>query len=141
MIRFKNHDHGFTLIEVMISLAVAALVLTPIFMLYNVIVRNVNRDSHKFNAVLSAKQVLNEAAQKQQPDTRQLNFEKKFEDFGFIAKYELQKIKDKKSSLGEIEDVYKEMVTVEWTDINNQKRAEQLVTFVYKPELKEQKKK
>lgn len=140
MIRFKNHNSGFTLVEVMIALAVAAIVLTPVFMLYNVMVRNVNRDSQRFNSIVSAKQVLNEAAQKQQPDTRQLSFDKKFEEFGFAAKYELQKIKDKKSSFGEIDDVYKEMVTVEWTDINNQKRTERLVAFVYKPELKEQKK-
>src|SRR5437667_9832169 len=140
MIHFKNHNGGFTLVEVMIALAVAAMVLTPIFMLYNVMVRNVNRDSQRFNSILSAKQVLNEAAQKQQPDTRQLTFDKKFEDFGFVAQYELQKIKNKKSSFNEIDDVYKETVSVEWTDINNQKRTERLVVFSYKPELKEPKK-
>src|SRR5579863_10374838 len=134
MMHFKNHKcerNGFTLIETILSITIAALVLTPVFVLHSAVLKRVIRGSHAFNALLQGKLFLGQARQKQEPDAQEFKLEKKIEEPALTLDYVLHKSVDKKSSLSSCEGLHAEVVTITWTD-QGDKRQEKLVTFVYK---------
>jgi prepilin-type N-terminal cleavage/methylation domain-containing protein len=136
MIHFKNHKKGFTLIEVIISLAITGAILTPVFMIHEMILNRVSRSSRLFDYILLCSNMLYEARQKQEPDVQQFSLDKVDTDFGVSLTYSLEKGVDPKSSLASVQGLHKEFVTVLWTEVD-QKKQERLVTFVYKkPEQK-----
>jgi prepilin-type N-terminal cleavage/methylation domain-containing protein len=154
MIHFKNHNskifcngipnlnkiqigvNGFTLIEVIMALAITALVLTPIFILHGTILQRVNRGSIAFDMILYCKELLVEARQKQDPDAQEFTLDKSHAEFGATCKYALDKTVHQKSSFASLPGLHKESVTVNWTE-QEQKKQERLVTFMYKkPEQK-----
>jgi prepilin-type N-terminal cleavage/methylation domain-containing protein len=136
MIHFKNHKNGFTLIEVIISLAITGAILTPVFMIHEMILNRVSRSSRLFDYILLCSNMLYEARQKQEPDVQQFSLDKVDTDFGVSLTYSLEKGVDQKSSLASVQGLHKEFVTVLWTEVD-QKKQERLVTFVYKkPEQK-----
>jgi prepilin-type N-terminal cleavage/methylation domain-containing protein len=136
MIRFKNHNNGFTLVEVMLSMMIASLVLTPVFLIYNMIIKRVDRSSRAYEYSLLCKNFLQEAHQKQEPDAQTFSLEKKEIDFDVTLTYSLEKGIDQKSSLASLQGLHKEVVIASWTE-QGQKKQEKLVTFVYKkPEQK-----
>jgi len=138
MIRFKNHkNHGFTLIEVILALAITGVALTPIFMIHEMIMNRVNRSSKLFEYMLLCKNLLFSARQKQEPDAQTFSLEKVEIDFDATVTYALENGVDKKLSLASLSGLHREVVTVAWTD-QGTKKQDQLVTFVYKapPEKK-----
>ena len=136
MIHFKNHKNGFTLIEVIISLAITGAVLTPIFMMHEMIMTRVSRSSRAFDYILLGNNLLYEARQKQEPAAQQFTLDKTDADSGAKLTYSLEKGIDQKSSLASLQGLHKEFVAVSWTE-QDQKKQERLVTFVYKkPEQK-----
>lgn len=136
MIRFKNHKNGFTLIEVIISLAITGVILTPVFMLHEMIMNRVNHSSKTFEYLLLCKNFLFSSRQKQEPEAQEFSAEKVEIDVGATLTYALEKSVDQKSSLASLPGLHKEMVTVSWMD-QDKKKQERLITFVYKtPEQK-----
>jgi prepilin-type N-terminal cleavage/methylation domain-containing protein len=131
----KNHN-GFTLIEVILSLAITGLVLTPVFVIYTTLSQRVTSASRKLDVLIEAKALLIEAHQKQEPDAQEFKLEKPIAEFDATVKYQLDKAVDQKSVLASLPGLHREIVIVEWTDLG-EKQQERLVTFVYKkPEQK-----
>jgi prepilin-type N-terminal cleavage/methylation domain-containing protein len=146
MMYFKNHKffllsndatvRGFTLIEVMLALVIAASTLVPIFLMFSTILQRVNKSSRKYEMCLLAKNFLSEARQKQEVDAQHFSLEKKEIDFDATLSYALEKEVSQSSALKSLPGLHPEIVTVSWQE-NGQKKQEQLVTFVYKkPEQK-----
>lgn len=136
MIRFKNHKCGFTLIEVLISLAITGVMLTPIFMLHEMIMNRVNRSSKAFEYILLGKNMLFSARQKQAPEAQDFSLTKEDIAFDATVTYALEKGVDQKSSLALLPGLHREVVTVSWTD-QGTKKQDRLITFIYKtPEQK-----
>ena len=136
MIRFKNHKNGFTIVEVIMAMAITALVLTPIFIMHGMILQRVKRVSTAFQSILYGKSLLYQARQKQDPDAQEFALEKHEDELDASCVYSLEKGIDQKSSLASIPGLHKEVVTVTWKE-DEQKKQELLVTFVYKkPEQK-----
>ncbi len=131
MIHFKNR-RGFTLIEAMVAVAIAAIILTPLFILQGVVLQNVGRMSRTLHRIFWAQHFLYEARRIKDPEVRDFTLEKKIEDPECVLKYELKAVA-KKSSLSQIADIRKEQVTITWQD-QRRTREEQIISFVYKPE-------
>jgi len=136
MIHSKNHKRGFTLIEVVLAMSIAALVFTPIFIMLSTIVQRVDRSSKAFDYILLCKDLLYGARQKQDPEAKEFSLDKTEAVFDATLTYSLEKDIDAKSSLASLQGLHREMVKVSWTE-RDQKKQERLVTFVYKkPEQK-----
>ena len=136
MTHFKNHNNGFTLIEVILSLAITGVMLTPIFMMHEMIMTRVWGSSKAFDCILLCKNLLYEARQQQEPDAKDFVLDKADIDFDATLTYSLEKSIDQKSSLASLVGLHKESVVVFWTE-QDKKKQERLVTFVYKkPEQK-----
>ncbi len=136
MMNFKNHNGGFTLVEVILSLAITGLVLTPIFIIHGGVFERVGRTSQAFDVIMYCKELFYEARIKQDPDAQEFTLEKGMVDFDGARTYRLEKSINQKSSLASVMGLHKESVTMTWTD-RGEKKREELVTFVYKsPEQK-----
>lgn len=132
MIRFKNHNNnGFTLIETVLAMSIAALVFTPMIIILSTVIQRVDRYATQFNYILLGKNLLYEARQKQDPDAQTFSLDKPAIDFGPTVTYSLEKGVDQKSSLASVQGLHKEFVTISWTE-QERKKSEQLITFVYK---------
>jgi prepilin-type N-terminal cleavage/methylation domain-containing protein len=136
MIHSKNHKNGFTLVEVVLAMSIAALVLTPVFIMLSTIIQRVDRSSKAFNYILLCSNLLYQARQQQEPDAQTFSLDKAEIDFDATLTYSLEKGVDQKSSLASLQGLHKELVKVSWTE-QDKKKQEQLITFVYKkPEQK-----
>jgi prepilin-type N-terminal cleavage/methylation domain-containing protein len=136
MIHSKNHKNGFTLIEVVLAMTIAALVLTPVFIMLSTIIQRVDRSSKAFNYILLCSNLLHQARQQQDPEAQTFSLDKAEIDFDATLTYSLEKGVDQKSSLASLQGLHKELVKVSWTE-QDKKKQEQLITFVYKkPEQK-----
>lgn len=134
MIHSKNHKSGFTLIEVLMAMTITALVLTPIFLIYETVMQRVGVSSKAYDMIVLAKKLLYEAHQKQEQHAQTFSLEKTENDITLV--YSLAQGVEQKSSLASLIGLHKEMVTLSWNE-RGQKKREQLVTFVYKqPEQK-----
>jgi prepilin-type N-terminal cleavage/methylation domain-containing protein len=140
MMHFKSRRNktGFTLVETMLAMVIVGIVLTPIFLLFGTIQQRMNKQNKQFYALLSGKQLLYEARQKQAPEAHEFALDKKLEESGTTLHYALKKSVDAKSSLVSLDGLHKEIVTIDWTEMG-QKRHEQIIAYVYKqPEQKKQ---
>jgi prepilin-type N-terminal cleavage/methylation domain-containing protein len=138
MIRSKNRKPGFTLIEVMLAMTITALVITPIFLLYETIASRVSVSSRLSDYLVLCKNFLYQARQKQEPAAQTFSLEKKEAEFNVELTYSLEKGVNEKSSLASLQGLHAEKVTAAWTE-QGKKKQEQLVGFVYKkPEPKKQ---
>lgn len=123
---------GFTLIEVLLAMAIIGLVLTPIFMGQSAILRATALASRRLARVFAAKKILIENEIALEPDVREFTSEKKINNPPTTFTYELKKISDD-SSLKKFKNVL--IQTVSWPDERSKKkRQDRLVTFLYKPE-------
>lgn len=138
MIHSKNHKSGFTLIEVMLAMMIAALTLTPVFMMYAAIIARVGKSSRAYEYILLCKNFLSEARQKQEAEAQEFSLEKKDVDFDAMLTYSLEKGISQTSVFKSLQGIHREIITVSWQE-NGQKKQEQLIAFVYKkPEQKKQ---
>jgi prepilin-type N-terminal cleavage/methylation domain-containing protein len=136
MIHFKSHKRGFTLIEVMFAVMIMGIALTPISLIYSLVVRRVSSSSRSYNLLLLCKNFLQEAHQKQEWNAQTFSLEKKEVDFDVTLTYSLEKGVDQKSSLLSVQNLHREVVTISWKE-DGRPHQEQLVAFVYKkPEQK-----
>jgi len=136
MMRSKNRNQGFTLIEVMMAMMIASLTLAPIFLMFTAIIRQVNKSSRAYDYSLVGKNFLYEARQKQEPEAQDFSLEKKETEFDTTLAYSLNKGVGEQSALKALQGLHRETVTISWQE-NGQKKQDKLVAFVYKkPEQK-----
>lgn len=123
---------GFTLIEVLLAMAIIGLVLTPIFMGQSAILRATALASRRLARVFAAKKILIDSELALEPDIREYSSTKKIDHPPTTFTYELKKISDE-SSLKKFKNVL--IQTVSWPDERSKKkRQDRLVTFLYRPE-------
>lgn len=132
MMDFKNKP-GFTLIEVLLALAIIGLVLSPIFVIQSAVLRSSSKAASLYTRLLNAKDFLIdqqfEHADSDQPATTERKVANPPTNLVFSSK----KIPEN-SSLKKFKNIMIESVSMEWTDAQNKKRQEKLVTFAFKPE-------
>jgi prepilin-type N-terminal cleavage/methylation domain-containing protein len=137
---FKNpKNFGFTLIEVMLAMMIAALTLTPLFAMFTTIMKRVNKSSYAYEHVVLCKKFLYEARQKQETDAQEFSLDKKENEYDATLSYSLNKgVTEQSSLLKSAQGLHRETVTISWQE-NGQKKQDRLVAFVYKkPEQKKQ---
>ena len=127
---FKNNN-GFTLIEVLLALAIIGLILTPIFLGQAFIVRSNGRASRYLASLFAAKKYLVETELGLSAQVSEATSEKKIDNPRTTLRYELKKIPSV-SSLKNFKNVLIERVS--WADIRTPKKQDSLLTFLYKPE-------
>jgi prepilin-type N-terminal cleavage/methylation domain-containing protein len=133
--RLTKTENGFTLIEVLLAMAIIALVLTPIFSIQLAVMRGNSRASQALSRIFLAKQFLVENEFQLKPAEQEKKIEKKIEKPATTLIYALKRIPEN-SALKKFKDVLIESVLMQWVDRQGKKRQERLVTFVYQPEVK-----
>ena len=126
----SNHA-GFTLIEVLLALAIIGLVLTPIFLGQAFIVRSNGRASRYLASLFAAKKYLAETELGLSAEVSETASEKKIDNPRTVLRYELKKIPPT-SSLKNFKNVLIERVS--WADMRTPKKQDSILTFLYKPE-------
>lgn len=138
--RSHNSRSGLTLIESLLSIAVVTMLMSPIFVINNQIIRGVNRYAQTIDRTLQAKTFLIKAAFAVGASATEhpTQFEKKIDNPKTFMRYEQKKI-DKKSTLGEFTDLSMHQVSLRWQDHNGVPRTDTLISFVFQPVLKKDK--
>jgi len=135
MIRIKNN--GFTLIEVLLALALSALVLTPVLLLLGTNVPAVARSSYRLARFLAAKTVLDASVFKSLYDPQYSLKKVTVTDPQVTLSFKQQAI-DQREEFKAFPGIVKQEVVMEWTD-RNKKMTDSLITFMYRPEQKKKK--
>lgn len=132
MMNFNNHDRdGFTLIEVLISLAIMAIILTTIFVALSQAVTIVATRSDRLKLMLRAKQFLCEVTAGMH-DVKKKTAEKKFEDPSSLCVYREAKV-NKDSALALLADVIK-IVHVTATAHAGKRLTETIAVVMFVPQ-------
>lgn len=122
---------GFTLIEVLIALAVFALVMTPILVTQTSIVERIARSSHQLARYIAAESLLMENAVLRKHDQKVIA-QQNVQASPALLRYQT---KEPSESLKKYKGIVTEQVIIEWTD-NKRKRTDTLVCLAFKPEEK-----
>lgn len=134
MIHFKNKLSGFTLIEVLLALAIIGIVLTPIFLIQQVVLRRSSSDARFFSRIIYAKDFLVDQQFENMQEAQEIGAtEKKITNPPTTLIFSSKKIPEN-SALSKFKNVMLDSVTMQWTDERNKKRQEKLVTFSFRPE-------
>lgn len=133
MIVFKN-ESGFTLIEVLLTLSIVGLVLTPILMLQSMLVRNTNKRTQMIDRMYAAKKFLIDSEVALAPDANESSADKKIANPPTTLRFELKNVSSN-SSLKKFKSIKQASVTSTWTE-PGAKRQERIVTFLFRPEGK-----
>ena len=127
MIPFRNSP-GFTLIEAMLSIALIAVVMTPLMITQGSVVQAVSRISLQLQRIFFAENFFVDA-QAQAADKKKFSLDKKIEDPSTTITFERKAI-DAKSSLAKVENVVLDRITASWNE-ESKKRKEVLVLLHY----------
>jgi len=129
----NNVKNGFTLIEVLIAVAMVGLLLSPLFITQESIFLSVAKGAQSFGRIIKAKNFYWSAKQKADKQEKPgFTLDKKLDDPIMMLKYEVTS-QSQKSSLKDFKDVYKERVKITWQD-GRRKKEDALVSFVFKPQ-------
>lgn len=121
--------------EVMLSLAIAASILTSIFILQSGALVGVTRFAYRFARIIQAKDfMLNTRRMREAKDAKQFHLEKKEEDPETYLKYEF--FSSEKSSLKNMKNIYFEKVSIRHEG-NQKEPNDVLLTLIYIPEAPE----
>lgn len=129
MMHFRNRS-GFTLIEVVIAVAIIGIAILPIYTIQNTLLSRVSRYTSEFIATLYAKAFLNDSQLSLQAG-KELEKEKKIPGPALKLTFERGAIASG-SSVKKFKNIVADRVIIEWQD-GRGKRKEQLVTFMFKP--------
>lgn len=135
--KIATKGRGFTLVEVLFSLAISALMLGPLYILQADTLRNViNSDDHLMRVLIAktfwtgiAFQGSNDDEKEKEPKKK----EKNIESPETTVMYERLPI-EKKSSLAECDGLQYEKVTFSWRSIRGKEMKDQLIGLVWEPE-------
>lgn len=131
---FTSYQSGFTLIEVLLSVAIVGLVLTPILMLQSMIVRNTGKHTNNLIRIYEAKKFLLDSEISLAPGVDHATQEKKITKPPATLVYEYNKV-SQESALKKFKNIYRQMVTIQWRDQSG-KHQDRIVLYTYKPESK-----
>lgn len=134
MIHFKNLS-GLTLLETMLALALAAIVMSPLFILEGTVLDRVATLSAHLQRLLFAKDFLYSSRRQQEQNVQEFSTEKKIDDPTVTLRYKLGPV-SKKSSLNQFQGLLHEQVDYSW-QWNGSSKSSCLVSFVYQPKEKE----
>lgn len=130
MIRSKAN--GFTLIETLVSLAIMAMILTPIFITQGSMLYHVSRLARHVERMIHADLFLQESAIALLKETNDAHKEKDIQSLHTHMVYDAKKVADD-SPLKKYPNLFMQRVTLTWQE-DKVKRADALLTFIYKPE-------
>lgn len=130
MIHFKNND-GLSLIEVMIAMALIAIIFTPIFILQGNVLQRVSRMSLRFKRIMQAENLLYKARQQQPINAKDFTLQET-DSLGTNYVYTEQPVA-KDSRLSTLaRQLYGERVVITWEEQGKPQR-DAIVTYKYKP--------
>lgn len=132
MMRFKNSS-GFTLIEVLLALAIIGMVLTPILLIQQIVLRRSSSSANLFSRIIQAKDFLIDQQFENIQETQEVTAEKKIINPPTTLIFNSKKVPEN-STLKKFKHIKIDSVTMQWTADQNKKRQEKLVTFSFKPE-------
>lgn len=132
MIVSKN-NRGFTLPEVLLSVVIVGLALTPIYLGQSVAMRQSTLYSRLLARIFAAKKILRETEFALQDPLQPTKMDKKVDNPPTTFSFELKRIPEQ-SSLKKFKNIWIESIS--WPDERNPKRQQRLVTFIFKPEQK-----
>jgi len=133
MIHSRNKN-GFTLVEVLVSLAIVALVLTPIYVTQGTVLQRVGHYARVLDRFMFADLFFVDSAIALGKDAKQMTLEKKIDTPLTFLTYEFKPMPDA-SPLKKFKDLYLEKVTIRYDEAGRKYRDE-LVSFHYRPEKK-----
>lgn len=138
---YSKNKNGFTLIEAVMAIAIAATVLTSVFMVQNASLQSVVLRARRLQQMLFAKKFIHTTRRiiEQSKDQRQFSLERKEDDPETFLSYKLESV-GKKSSLKKINNLYREKVTVS-NDKQHTGRTYELITFFFVAEQEKEHKK
>lgn len=135
MIIFRNKN-GFTIVEVILALAIVSVILIPVFINQSVISRNTGRASRMITHMLNAKKILLETEFGLEDQIKETITEKKAGQPLVTYTYEIKKIPEN-SSLKNFKNLFIEQVSWPSENKKGKENKENLVTFLHKQEQKE----
>lgn len=140
---FKNSASstvlGFSLIEVMIAIAVFAIVMSPLFILQGSTYTRLVRGARDLHRMWFAQEVMQRTQEKIKSDTISFTVDESKEFPKTALRYEISHV-TQDSPFASLKDLYVESVSLRWS-VDGKDRADRLVTFVFKPQPKKQEKK
>ena len=125
---FKNRS-GFTLIEVVIAVAIIGIATIPIYTIQSTLLSRVSRYTTQFIATLYAKAFLNESQLSLQAG-KELEKEKRIPGPAMKLTFERGAVASG-SSIKKFKNIVADRVIIEWQEGKN-KRKEQMLTFTFK---------
>jgi prepilin-type N-terminal cleavage/methylation domain-containing protein len=131
MIRFRNNNHGFTLIEAMIAVAIMGIILAPMFLLETNVFNAMARTAEQFHRLIFAKNFLYTAQQQEPLESTAYTLEKKEDRPLSMVRYQLQPIQQQ-SSLSSIKRLYRQEVVA--SGVQKGSPEGRIVHFIFKPE-------
>ena len=130
MMHFKNRN-AFTLLETVFALAIAATVLTPLFIVQSNILHRTSTEFAHWERMLSAINYMytieQDPTRTQQTENEQIVREKKIDDPVLLLRYSEEPI-NKKSSLKDVAYLKAKQVTFSW-EWNGRGYQDTVVTF------------
>lgn len=132
MIHSKNKSSGFTLVEVLLSLAIIGIVLTPIFLIQSLVLRRTSAGARQFSRLMNAKDFLVDQQFENIQEAQEVSAERKITNPPTTLVFSSKKLPEN-SALKKFKHIMLDTVTLQWTE-QNKKRQEKLVTFTFKPE-------
>lgn len=134
MLVSKNDSSGFTLIEVLLSVAIVGLVLTPILMVQSMTIRNTGKRARIVDRTFAAKKFLIDSEVALAPDADESSSEKKIANPAMTLRFDLTKPAEG-SSIKKFKFIKRATVTSAWVDQTG-RHQDRLVTFLFRPEGK-----
>ena len=135
MIHSKNSTAGFTLIEVLFSIAIIGLVLTPLFITQSNFLQWVARQSDQLHRAYAGEQfMLNSYIQFEQDNSKR-TATKKIDNPPTTFNYRIVDASPAVKKL--LRNIYTQEVAIEWEQ-DRTKFKDKLVTFLFLPEMKKQ---
>jgi prepilin-type N-terminal cleavage/methylation domain-containing protein len=135
MMRFRN-SRGFTLVEVLVTLAIVSGAVVPIVIMQSQLLSGVSKWSRELDRFFYARHYQQEIDRSLE-DAQERTVEKKIGYPPTMLKFAIKKVSEN-SALKSFKDLCVQTVSARWRD-GKKEREDDIVTFLYKPQPKKQK--
>ena len=129
--------NGFTLIESICAIAIAAIILTPLFTIENSMLHRIRAISYQLEALWYAKDFLYATRCTLEADAKSAKVEKQIPDTHIVVTYERNEVA-KQSAVASLNYLSHEQLLYTWSTTRGT-NTDTLVTFVYQPPSDEKK--